>query len=217
MPRHKYLKEGKQTQLTPLVMEHADRIRGSNFEVSFEGISAAARDVIYASHKTCNHIFRLPYVEGWEKGSGKERGELKDSVFRKRTLNDVLDKGAVPTCSDFGLLFRGLMVAQGFPVAYFESFHEDFILGKDFHGHVFGRAFYDGGSVIVNPGIIPNFYTSEENLFRDRRYVLFNEGLDSWDVGIKGYDSMINLRNKNLKKLRKKHVELCDATDRFMR
>lgn len=216
MFRRKYLQEGEQTQLTPLVMKHVERIKVSNFKMSFRGVPVDGRRVSHVSYKTCDYISKLPYISGWKDGDDDENNKLKGNIFRKRTLNDVLEGGIFPTCSDVGILFRGFMIAQGFPVAYVEGFHEDLIFGRKFHGHIFGRVFYNGKFVIVDPSNSPSFYTSEEALFKDKHYVVFDEGLDSWGIGIRGYKDMVELRSKNLKRLRRRHGELCDATGGFV-
>ncbi|MAG78205.1 hypothetical protein CL616_02445 [archaeon] len=211
-----YLLQGEQTQLTPRVMKHAEaamRIRID--ETPFRDYPSEA----LVAGKICKYISHLPLIEGYTRGARKDseeriNSEIKDRVFRKRTLDQMLEQGLIDTCSDKGLVFRGLMIAQGIPVAYVETFHVSFLEEKDskrysFHGHVLGRVILSDNSVLVDPGKksdcgVPEYYSDEIDLFGKKGYVVFREGFDSWDVGIRGYRDMHRLRDANLRMLSKK-------------
>lgn len=200
MDNLQYLDQGAQTQFSDLVYEHVDKVRST--VINNPRVTSLAAPLL-AIHKTCKYISQLPYIKGAtlhpktkEENGANQR--LKDSVFRQRDLDQVLREGYFPTCSDIGLLFRGLMAAQEYPTAYVETFHEDYLFGKLFHGHVFGRVFDGDKSVIVDPKSKPKIVDNEVGIFP---YIIFREGLDSWDIGIRGYDDMHRLKNENIETL----------------
>ncbi|HIH24584.1 TPA: hypothetical protein HA251_06125 [Candidatus Woesearchaeota archaeon] len=192
-----YLAQGSQTQFTDRVREHTTRAQST---VMKNPVIAGLPDPLLSIHKTCKYISTLPLIAGYVPRAtapivvdGNER--LKRSIFCKRNLDGVLRDGAYPTCSDYGLLFRGLMAAQGHPTAFVETFHEDFLLGRAFHTHVFGRVFYEGGSLLVNPLPNPVIVGTERELLP---YVIFREGLDASDIGITSYDDLFRMREEHL-------------------
>lgn len=196
-----YRAQGKQTKLTDLVYKHADKAR--NMIIEDPAINALPEPLI-SIHKTCKYIFsdQLPIIEGYNPNPKTKRDKkanyiLKESIFRKRDLDQILREGYYPTCSDIGLIFRGLMIAQKIPTAYVETFHEDYLFGRSFHTHVLGRVFLDDCSVLVNPGLNKIYY-DEADIFP---YIIFREGLDCWDVGIHSYDDIDRLRSENLAEL----------------
>ena len=192
-----YSVQGTQTRFTDRVYEHADKARSTvmnNLKI------ATLPDPIISIHRTCKYISQLPYVTGFNpqprtRGEDEANNKIKDSIFRQRDLDQVLKEGYYPTCSDIGLLFRGLMAAQGYPTAHVETFHEDYLFDRLFHGHVFGRVFDGDKSVVVNPNPKPTIVDTEVQIFP---YVIFREGLDSWDIGIRGYEDMHRLKAENL-------------------
>jgi hypothetical protein len=195
-----YSIQGAQTQFTDRVYEHVDNAR--SVVINNPKIAVLPEPVI-SIHRTCKYISQLPYVNGFNpRPRTREEGEanhrLKDSVFRQRDLDQVLKEGYYPTCSDIGLLFRGLMTAQGHPTAHVETFHEDYLFDRSFHGHVFGRVFDGKKSMLVNPNPNPIISDTEVEIFP---YVIFREGLDSWDIGIRGYDDMHRLKDQNMESL----------------
>lgn len=204
-----YLTQGLQTKFTERVYEHADKAR--NIVIPDNRIATLSEPMI-SVHRTCKYMSKLPYIKGYiskprTRDEEKSNEELKDSVFRQRDLDEVLKDGHYPTCSDFGLLFRGLMAAQGHATSYVETFHENFILDimpreSDIMGHVLGRVYFeDGHSIIVDPTSNPKIYCDEESLFWDKKYIIVGEGLDSWDIGIHWYDDMYRLKHENMKKI----------------
>lgn len=209
---HYYLVQGRQTQLTPLVYRHAEAA-AATVPTNPEVLSLLPH--LLAACKTVKYIYQLPKIMGYiQKAQESEEQianeKLKTAVFRKRDLHQVLQEGIFPSCSDIGLLFRGLMIAQGFPTAWVETFHEDYILGKSFQGHVFGRVFYDGKSDLINPKLVLDVANSELEIFP---YLILKEGLDSWDIGIEGYDDLHRLKAEHLEELIARHALLKQQKD----
>jgi len=96
-----YLASGEQTQITPLVQSHAERAR----DWDFRGTEfASLPEPILSVYKTCKYIGTLPRISGYGV-SREEDKRIKRAVFRSRTIDQVLQEGFLPTCSDIGLLF----------------------------------------------------------------------------------------------------------------
>lgn len=197
MVNSKYLNPGPQTKLTDRVYEHADKAK--NTVINNPRIATLSEPLI-SIHRTCKYIFQISYVNGYNSNPKSKKEEeankrLKASLFRKRDLDQVLKEGKYPTCSDIGLLFRGLMIAQGHPTVYVETFHEDYLFDRSFHGHVFGRVFGEDEIIFVNPRPNPIIDNQEIDIFP---YIIFKEGLDSWDIGIHSYEDMDRLKGDNI-------------------
>jgi hypothetical protein len=199
MTAHPALEQGEQTIITPFVQDTANKAK--EYVLSHGKIEGIHPNLITA-------YFTSEFIK-------KELPELDESklkepdFFRKRTLNDILEQGYYPSCSDKGLLFRGLMIAQGIPTLYLESFHEEYLLGSKnkIHGHVFGRVFYDEKSTIFDPTAMQRF-SSEQDLFSKERYVIVGEGLDSWSLGIRGIGDMKRIRESKFSEISGKYKQL---------
>ncbi len=187
-----WLREGEQTRITRRVREHVRRLH----DVDVPRTDNPVKHVIY---QTVAYIRQLPLLEGTvqhpqTEEEKKQNREIKEQVFRKRTMDEVLRDGVFPSCSDRGLLFRGLMVAQGVPTAYIETFAEEYLLNEAFSGHVFARVFHDRGSYIVDPRKRPRLLRDEEEMYP---FLIVGEGLDSWDLGIHCQEDLDQLRDQH--------------------
>jgi hypothetical protein len=197
-----YASPGSQTTLTSRVYEHA----GNASRIIMKDPRIASMPAHEAAiHKTCKYIFTsIPHIKGYNpepKNSQEEDAneQLKKSIFRQRDLDQILKDGQYPTCSDIGLLFRGLMIAQGHPTAFVETFRENYLFDRNpqghIYGHIFGRVFYDGDkSLLVNPQPNPIIAANEADILP---YIIFREGLDSKDIGISSYEDMYRLKEEN--------------------
>lgn len=195
MTKHKYFAQGEQTNLTPLVYNHAERAKRVN--INNPRITALSEPLI-SVYRTCKYISELPIIKGYvqdakEKSEEeKQNNKLKNSVFRQRDLDQVLREGYLPTCSERGLLFRGLMIAQEIPTMWVETFHEDYILDRrprktEIMGHVIGRVFDGDRSYLVDPTPNPRITEDEVDALP---HVILAEGLDTWHLGIKTYQDL---------------------------
>ena len=202
----KFLQESGQIQITDLVREHAQK--ASEVEIT------ASKDThpnLLKALKVAKYIYSLPRIEGLIRNpkSDEERQQneaARDRIFRKRTVQEILEQGIFPTCSDIGIVFRGLMIALDVPTAYVETFHEDYLLGKKFHGHVVGKIQAGDKWYYIDPQNNERRVSkTEEDLFP---LIIFKEGLDSWDIGIRGYDDIHKLRLENIDMLIDKYKEI---------
>lgn len=188
-----YTIPGPQTPFTERVYEHAGKasrliLSGSRGE----HLSEPRLSITKTSEYIDRHL--------------DETTEPKMKVFRKRDLDQILKEGVSPKCSDIGVVFRGLMAAQGVPTAYVETLHEDFVLDKqprtaNVMSHALAKVYRDDGSpILVDPGNLRE-YRDEVDLFQKKGYVVFREGLDSWDLGIYGLDDLKRVRDSHREEL----------------
>jgi len=156
----KYLLPGEQTQITPKVKEIAENFSGSTSE-------------------KVEQIFN--------KISSLEQRGFDDQVFRQRTAGQIIADDYVTGCTDFALVFIVLARASGIPAKYVETINKEWLRtgGDLIGGHIYSQ-----------------IYDKEESQWRwvdpmrriidmsPEARVVFKEGLDSWDIGIKDFDSL---------------------------
>ena len=164
----KFLESGEQTQITPEIQKIADQIEG--------------RDVIF--------IFNLL---GWVHGnivmerSNFPNGAEFNDVFRQRTADQIIKEGYSSGCSDFALAFIPIARAKGIPTKYVECINKSYFPGdlQRVAGHVFAECFIQGKWRTADPT------AGNLNIGKNySKYVIFEKGLDSWDLGIKNLQTM---------------------------
>jgi hypothetical protein len=167
-----HVPSGLQTVLTERIKEIADTLDGS-LEEKISGI--------------------LDIVSGL-----KMKQENKDDFFRKRTADQILGDGFVTGCTDVALASVALLRAAGISSKYVEAIDVAWLKngGEHITGHVYVRVF-DGSCWRM---IDPIRKIIDVDIVQDKR-VVFKEGLDSWDIGINSFDSLLeafnNFRNQN--------------------
>ena len=161
----KYLGDGKQTQITPLIKKVASSFRERKFELILE-ILVWIRDNIKKTNSN----------------------EEKNLLFRNRTANDIIKSKMATGCTDFALVFISLARAKKIPTKYVEAIRRKWLdIGDEnyIEGHVFAECFINNKWHIIDPqeGAIKIDY---------QRFVIFAKGLDSWDIGIKNINDLKN-------------------------
>ena len=159
----KYLKSGKQTQITPLLEKTASSFRKREFELILE-------------------------ILDWVKNNLKKSSssEKKDLLFRKRTSDEIVKSKIATGCTDYALVFIALIRAKKIPAKYIEAIWLKWLDKRDeqyIEGHVFVECFINNKWYIIDPqeGAIKIDY---------RRFVIFAKGLDSWDIGINNFNDL---------------------------
>lgn len=122
--------------------------------------------------------------------------EVKNRVFRQRTADQIIKDGYTTGCTDIGLVFITLARAKSVPTKYIEAIRRKWLESDDedfIEGHVFAEVYIDGKWYIIDP-------TEACLKFWYDRWVVYGEGLDSWDIGIRNYEELkekfINFREK---------------------
>lgn len=162
----KYLKEGKQTRITPKILEivNSDEFEKENFEDKIKAIFS--------------FIKKLKYNK-----------EEKDKIFRKRSADEIISSGFVTGCTDEALVFITLARAMKIPAKYIETIDLKFLDKKEeseYGGHVYSGVFKEGDGWMVVDSTKSKL---NANPGEDGR-VVFREGLDSWDIGIFDYETL---------------------------
>lgn len=129
----------------------------------------------------------------------KYNSENKDSVFRKRTADQIVTDEYVTGCTDDALVFIALARACSIPAKYIETLDTDWIKhgGRPIQGHVYAGVYIDGEWILVDPAK----RAFNVDIKNDNRVVLA-EGLDSWDIGATDFETLVknsdDFRDKNI-------------------
>lgn len=183
--KKQFLQQGKQTKITSKIQEIADSIEG-------EGV---------------NYIFNL--LEWVHNNIAYKRGKLPkgiefNDIFRQRTADQIIREGYSSGCTDFALAFIAITRAKGIPTKYVECINKSYFNGdlQRVAGHVFVECLIAGKWRTVDPTAGSLFINKNYS-----KYVVYEKGLDSWDLGIKDLETMrekfipfakeYNKRNKN--------------------
>lgn len=163
-----FLKSGKQTQITPEMVNTAKSISGNAFE---------------KSQKIIEMISQL-------------RTETSNSqIFRKRTAEQIIKDRFVIGCTDCVVVFVAAARACGLPTKYIETVDKSWLEkgGNDITGHQFAKVYdtEDKKWFWVDPTWKEVDVSSPENEGK----IIYKEGLDSWDIGITNVDSMRQVLN----------------------
>ncbi|OGZ33532.1 MAG: hypothetical protein A2Y98_01195 [Candidatus Portnoybacteria bacterium RBG_19FT_COMBO_36_7] len=165
----KYLKSGQQTEITPKIIEIASTFKNEGLELIFEMLQWVQKNI-----KDTDSV------------------EFKKKFFRKRTADEIIKSKVTTGCTDYALVFIAFARVRKIPTVYVEAIRRKWLdIGdeKYIEGHIFAECFIDSKWYIVNPeeGAIQIAY---------HQFVIFDKGLDSWNIGIKKFN---DLKNKFLK------------------
>ncbi len=189
-----YLKEGKQTRISKTAYEHIKEIKNMITYVP------DGTEVFKKAYKTAKYIRRLKVMEDYSTLPNQEKRDLKKKEFRERTAAEILEKGNIQTNSDYGTVFRMLMIAQEIPTTHLETFDRNILMYRKLSSKPFSRIHTYEDTFIIDPANI-NFYKSEQDMFNKTKHIIFKEGLDSWDIGIRTYDDLLKARDDNIDRL----------------
>ena len=158
-----FLKQGEQTQITENILKIASSFSGEKLDLASEIIKWIRKNLKPDSDK-----------------------EVKDKVFRQRTADQIIEDGYTTGCTDIGLVFIVLARAKNIPTKYVETIRRKWMDSEDedfIEGHIFAEIFFDDKWHIINP-------TEACLKFWYDRWIIFAEGLDSWDIGIRNYQEL---------------------------
>lgn len=165
----KYLQQGEQTKFTPRITEIAFDIKdkSKDFNEMVKGIFDFVKSL---SHNK----------------------ENKNKIFRKRTADEIISSGFVTGCTDEALVFIVLARNMNIPTKYIETIDSDFFRknskknADNYSGHVYSSVFEKNKGWRV---VDQTKSKIDADIAGDGR-VVFKEGLDSWDIGIKDFDDL---------------------------
>lgn len=202
----KYLQESEQVKITDLIREHAKKAMSVEINQGKD-----SHPNLQKAYKVSKYLYQVQRIDGYIKDP-KTKEELqktrdtKDRIFRQRTAHEILEQGLYPTCSDIGIVFKALMLALDVPSVYVEMFHEDYLFGKNFSGHVVVKIHAGDKWYYIDPQNNQKRVSATlEELFP---LILYKEGLDSWDIGIRCYDDMHKAKEEHLDELMNRYKEM---------
>lgn len=159
----KYLSSGLQTNISPEIQKIASEIKGA---------------VLEKVQKILEFGPTLVEVREYDK-----------NIFRKRTGEEIIRERYITGCTDAVLAFIVISRASGIPTKYVETIDVGWLKsgGDTIDGHVYAQVYdyLQDEWVWVDPmfGEIGKSPTEKQR-------VVFAEGLDSWDLGIKDENSL---------------------------
>ena len=112
----------------------------------------------------------------------------KNSIFRKRTADNIIIDGYASGCTDYALAFIALCRAKGIPSKYVEAIKCSWIedeRARTINGHIFAECLINDNWIQIDPQRGTIHTKTNYNGFE-----IFDEGLDSWDIGISDFDSL---------------------------
>ena len=170
-----FLKEGEQTKIA----ENISKISSEFTEAGFDLIIQITKWI----HKNLK--------------SNQDK-QLKTEEFRKRTAEQIIKDGFTTGCTDVALVFISLARAKKIPTKYVEAIRRKWIEngGEEFiEGHVFAEVYINNRWHIIDP-------TEACLKFWYDRWLIFAEGLDSWDIWIHDFSELkqkfLDFRNQLL-------------------
>jgi len=156
----RYLDSGSQTQITPEIKEIASKLHGTVLERVQQILDMGPSLVTYKEHD--------------------------EREFRKRTGAQIIGDKYITGCTDAALAFIVLARASNIPTKYVETIDKKFLRegGEYFSGHVYAQVYDD----LKDQWVLINPMEREINVSFPESRVLYKEGLDSWDIGIKDFE-----------------------------
>ena len=157
----KYLLSGSQTQITPEIEKIASEIKGTVLE------------------KTQKILDIGPTLV--------EMRDFDERVFRKRTGAQIIQDKYITGCTDAALVFIVLARASGVPTKYIETINVEWLEkgGGPIEGHVYAQVYDESDEKWI--WVDPMGQKVVDSL--PEGSIIYKEGLDSWDIGIKDFDS----------------------------
>ncbi|MGI5897807.1 MAG: transglutaminase domain-containing protein [Candidatus Dojkabacteria bacterium] len=158
----KYLTSGPQTEITPEIEKLTSDITGT---------------VLEKTRKIFNLGESIMRVEDFD-----------ENVFRKRTASEIIKSKYVTGCTDAALAFLVIARATGIPAKYVETIDTEWLRRGDdkYSGHIYVRIFDNSKDDWIL--IDPMKRKIDMSVPKDR--VIYKEGLDSWDIGIKDFETL---------------------------
>jgi len=171
-----FLKEGKQTKITENILNITSEFTGEDFDLITQILKWIHKNLKPNSNK-----------------------EIKEKVFRKRTADQIIKDGFTTGCTDIALVFIVLTRAKKISTKYIEAIRRKWMETGDedsIEGHVFAEVFLNGKWYIIDP-------TEACLKFWYDRWIIYEVGLDSWDIGIHSFQELkqkfLEFRKQTLK------------------
>ncbi len=184
-----YLLEGPQTKKTNIVQDNANLIKnGATTEETVKNIMEWEHKVLDCSKE-----------------------EVQQYKKRERTAHEIILSKCATGCTDYTLVFAALARAKGIPATVTETVREKWVAEMVWNnqwnpkkeGHFFSEVYLPESKVWVVADPTANKLTGRDDKGYypsgpggDKKFMLFERGLDSWDYGIETDAKFGNLVKK---------------------
>jgi hypothetical protein len=181
MFERRWLREGKKTQVTPLVINIVKSIPGEGLEFIRNASDYLSK--IYPNREELRNLKEPPPDK------------------RLRSANDILQssrkelpgKALISGCIEIATVFRTLCIAKNIPAIFVEVINDDWKNDKNktlpIQGHVFIDVYIDGAWHTINPANKDWHHAYGDYSIKDMgTYSIIKKGLDSQDLGFDNMD-----------------------------
>lgn len=171
-----WLKEGKQSKITPIIKKISSQFKGQDIEKIFQ---------------ICNWIERNTFEE-------KNREKVL-KIFATRSADQIIKEKNETGCHDTTLLLVTLLRATGIPVKYVLGIDKK-IPRKG--GHCVAEAYIGRNWVCIDPTFFQiNLIPNRSSFYRENYIV--KKGKDSWGCGVRTVDDWETISKSLVKKIKK--------------
>ncbi|MBI2045497.1 hypothetical protein HYT23_05540 [Candidatus Pacearchaeota archaeon] len=170
-----WLKEGKQSKITPRIKKIAREFKESELEKIFRMLKWI--DTNISSEKNHKKILR---------------------IFASRSADQLIKEKNDTGCHDTTLLTVTFLRTLGIPSKYVLGIDK---MKPTKGGHCVAEAYIGKRWVLIDPTFFQlNLIPSRSSFYRDNHVI--KKGLDSWDCGIKTVDDWNNTSKELIKKIK---------------
>ena len=169
-----WLKEGKQSKITPKIKNICSKFKGDDLEKIFQILS-------------------------WiDKNMHEEKDRKKVlKIFASRTADQLIKEKNDTGCHDTTLLLVTFLRAIHIPTKYLLGIDK---MSPTRGGHTVAEAFVGGKWILIDSSYFQlNLIPSRSAFYKDNYIV--NEGLDSWDCGVKTVKDWHKVSSSLVKKI----------------
>ncbi len=186
-----YLLSGPQTEITQLVQSNADFITDGSTDV--QTVKNIMKKLHQIKSEQCTEDKKVALGYDFEKKS------YPTSLLRSRTAHEIITNGCLTGCTDFAHAFVVLARAKNIPAVVTETVSEKWIAEMVKYnqwdgakkGHFFAEVYLEDENrwIVIDPAA--NKLTGRDNKGYypsgpggNKKFLLFERGLDSWDYGV---------------------------------
>lgn len=170
----RWLKQGRQTRITPLVREVADSINGEGLEL----IQNISNYIVSIKRRTAREL-------------EEKEGITKEEEFLATADQLLTNHHWIKGCHTVGTIFRALCIAKGIPAILIETLDKSWLeswkgseMPRRVEGHVFVDVFINGEWYTINPATRDLVYNYTDYSGGKRKYVKIGQGRDRSHIRI---------------------------------
>ena len=173
-----WLKEGKQSKITPKIRKIAESFHGDEFDKIYQ--------ILEWIEKNAPHTSDTSKVE---------------KIFTSRNAEKIIIDKFNIGCHDTAVLTATFLRALKIPAKFIEGIDK---LSPQDSGHCVVEAYIKGKWILIDPSYFTLSLKPKRNPFYEKNYVI-GVGVDSWDNGIKTFNDWKKKSEKIIKQVEKIH------------